>query len=212
MEPATNRKDIDRSESDALTCCWKLLRKWLGQAPSPRPSNRMPDASSSRRPLRRWLVPALVANRLVKRVMGVYDPFNLQTPDDAYLLKGGTRVVADVGNCRILFISSNKRIVRQYGTTGVCSHDPPYSFASPNGGTRSPTGARHQDRRIVDRSPRPEGTPRLGGSRACLVPLRRPVARPREGPPRGLVLPGRRDDHEPLRIRVAVRPELGARG
>ncbi len=59
----------------------------------------------------------------------------LHTPDDAYLLKGGTRVVADVGNCRILFISPKKRIVRQCGTTGVCSHDPPRSYASPNGDT-----------------------------------------------------------------------------
>lgn len=59
----------------------------------------------------------------------------LHTPDDAYLVRGGTRVVADVGNCRILFISPKKRILRQYGTTGVCSHDPPRSYASPNGDT-----------------------------------------------------------------------------
>src|SRR5438105_7579040 len=49
----------------------------------------------------------------------------LHTPDDAYLLADGTRTVADVGNCRILFISPNKRIVKQYGTTGDCRHDPP---------------------------------------------------------------------------------------
>jgi hypothetical protein len=62
-------------------------------------------------------------------------PGYLHTPDDAYLLKGGTRVVADVGNCRILFISPKRQVVRQYGTTGNCSHDPPRSYASPNGDT-----------------------------------------------------------------------------
>ncbi|MEA2486777.1 MAG: hypothetical protein QOF16_431, partial [Actinomycetota bacterium] len=59
----------------------------------------------------------------------------LHTPDDAYLLDNGRRTVADVGNCRILFISRHKKIVRQIGTTGSCTHDPPRSLASPNGDT-----------------------------------------------------------------------------
>ncbi len=63
----------------------------------------------------------------------------LSTPDDAYLLPDGTVTVADVRNCRILFIASN-RTVRQLGSTGVCTHDPPRSFASPNGDTPLPNG------------------------------------------------------------------------
>ncbi|MFN2594175.1 MAG: hypothetical protein ABR579_04720 [Actinomycetota bacterium] len=59
----------------------------------------------------------------------------LHTPDDAYLLPNGRRSVADVGNCRVLFISRHKRIVRQIGTTGACGHDPPRMLASPNGDT-----------------------------------------------------------------------------
>jgi hypothetical protein len=59
----------------------------------------------------------------------------LHTPDDAYLLPNGIRTVADIRNCRILFISPSKKIVRQIGTTGVCTHDPPRSLAMPNGDT-----------------------------------------------------------------------------
>jgi hypothetical protein len=64
----------------------------------------------------------------------------LHTPDDAYVLANGTRVVADIHNCRILFISPDKRVVRQFGTTGVCRHDPPKYLASPNGDTPLPDG------------------------------------------------------------------------
>ncbi len=62
----------------------------------------------------------------------------LHTPDDAYELPNGTRTVADVGNCRVLFISPAKHVTRQIGTTGNCSHDPPRYLASPNGDTPMP--------------------------------------------------------------------------
>jgi hypothetical protein len=65
----------------------------------------------------------------------------LNTPDDAYLLPDGTRTVADIRNCRVLFISPAKRVVRQYGTTGVCTHHPPDHLASPNGDTPLPDGS-----------------------------------------------------------------------
>jgi hypothetical protein len=65
----------------------------------------------------------------------------LDTPDDAYLLPDGTRTVADIRNCRVLFISPAKRVVRQYGTTGVCTHHPPDHLASPNGDTPLPDGS-----------------------------------------------------------------------
>jgi hypothetical protein len=67
-------------------------------------------------------------------------PGYLNTPDDAYLLSNGTVSVADVRNCRILFIARNHRIVRQLGTTGVCGHNPPRLFAGPNGDTPMPGG------------------------------------------------------------------------
>jgi outer membrane protein assembly factor BamB len=62
-------------------------------------------------------------------------PGYLNTPDDAYLLKNGLVSVADAYNCRVLFISPAHRIVRQYGTTGVCRHDPPADLGSVNGAT-----------------------------------------------------------------------------
>jgi hypothetical protein len=43
--------------------------------------------------------------------------------------------VADAYNCRVLFLSLAHRIVRQYGTTGVCRHDPPRYLGAVNGAT-----------------------------------------------------------------------------
>ena len=59
----------------------------------------------------------------------------LHTPDDAYLLPNRLISVADAYNCRVLFISRTHRIVRQYGTTGVCRHDPPRYLGAVNGAT-----------------------------------------------------------------------------
>jgi hypothetical protein len=61
-------------------------------------------------------------------------PGLLNTPDDAYVLPNGTLTVADAYNCRILFIRHHE-VVRQLGTTGVCTHNPPASFGSVNGDT-----------------------------------------------------------------------------
>ncbi len=63
----------------------------------------------------------------------------LNTPDDAYVLPNGTLTVADAYNCRVLFIRSH-RIVRQFGTTGVCRHDPPRYLGAVNGDTPLPDG------------------------------------------------------------------------
>ena len=59
----------------------------------------------------------------------------LNTPDDAYPLANGDVTVADIYNCRILEIAPDKRIVRQWGHTGVCRDAPPFSYAEPNGDT-----------------------------------------------------------------------------
>jgi DNA-binding beta-propeller fold protein YncE len=67
------------------------------------------------------------------------DHTHLHTPDDAYTLPDGSFTVADAYNCRILFIRSGV-IVRQYGTSEVCRHDPPRYFGPVNGDTPVPGG------------------------------------------------------------------------
>jgi hypothetical protein len=67
-------------------------------------------------------------------------PGYLHTPDDAYLLANGLVTVADAYNCRVLFINRVHRIVRQYGTTGVCRHAPPSQLGAINGATPLPDG------------------------------------------------------------------------
>jgi tetrahydromethanopterin S-methyltransferase subunit D len=59
----------------------------------------------------------------------------LSNPDDAYLLKNGLLMVADIKNCRVLFINHAKKVVREIGHAGDCTHDPPVRLSSPNGAT-----------------------------------------------------------------------------
>jgi DNA-binding beta-propeller fold protein YncE len=55
-------------------------------------------------------------------------------PDDAMLLPDGDLLLADIINCRILVLSPGPwNVVRQFGTTSSCYHDPPVAFGSPNG-------------------------------------------------------------------------------
>src|SRR4051794_4869937 len=67
-------------------------------------------------------------------------PGYLSNPDDAYVLENGLVVVADIQNCRVLFINRHHRIVRELGRAGDCSHDPPLGLSSPNGATPLPQG------------------------------------------------------------------------
>jgi hypothetical protein len=67
------------------------------------------------------------------------DSTHMHTPDDAYMLPDGTFTVADAYSCRILFIRAH-RIVRQYGTAGVCRHEPPRYLDAVNGDTPLPGG------------------------------------------------------------------------
>jgi outer membrane protein assembly factor BamB len=62
----------------------------------------------------------------------------LNTPDDAYRLRNGDTIVADIRNCRIVELTPAKRVLRILG--GSCVHDPPSGFASPNGDTPLPDG------------------------------------------------------------------------
>jgi hypothetical protein len=67
------------------------------------------------------------------------DDTHLKTPDDAYMLPGGTFTVADAYNCRILFIKAHA-IVRRYGSSGTCRHEPPRYLGAVNGDTPMPGG------------------------------------------------------------------------
>jgi outer membrane protein assembly factor BamB len=58
----------------------------------------------------------------------------LYNPDDALLTHNGRIVLADIKNCRLLVIlPPAHQIARQLGETGVCIHQPPISYGSPNG-------------------------------------------------------------------------------
>jgi hypothetical protein len=67
------------------------------------------------------------------------DATHMHTPDDAYMLSDGTFTVADAYSCRVLFVRAH-RIVRQYGTSGVCRHEPPHYLDAVNGDTPLPGG------------------------------------------------------------------------
>jgi outer membrane protein assembly factor BamB len=66
-------------------------------------------------------------------------PNLLNELDDAYRLADGTTTVADINNCRILFISPAKQIIKQYGHTQRCRSAPGY-LNKPNGDTPVPNG------------------------------------------------------------------------
>ncbi|HLJ58644.1 MAG TPA: PQQ-binding-like beta-propeller repeat protein [bacterium] len=68
-------------------------------------------------------------------------PGYLNTPDDAFLYArgGGLITAADIKNQRIVFIDRRtKRIIKQYGHTGVMRIDPPRYFSAPNGDFPAP--------------------------------------------------------------------------
>ncbi len=64
----------------------------------------------------------------------------LSNPDDAYQLPNGLFMVADIQNCRVLFIDRAHKVVREIGHAGYCGHDPPTGLSSPNGATPLPGG------------------------------------------------------------------------
>lgn len=74
----------------------------------------------------------------VPGVAGSADGY-LNTPDDAYKMPNGDITVADIKNCRILEISPDKKIVRQFGHTLKCSNAAGY-LNKPNGDTPLPDG------------------------------------------------------------------------
>lgn len=71
-----------------------------------------------------------------------HGPGQLDNPDDAFLLPGSNVItVADIKNQRILFIDrKTKQIIKQYGQTKVYAHNPPTTYAAPNGDFPAPGG------------------------------------------------------------------------
>jgi DNA-binding beta-propeller fold protein YncE len=67
-------------------------------------------------------------------------PGYLAHPDDAYQLPNKLISVADIINCRVLFLDRAGRTVRSIGTAGACTHDPPRALDAPNGDTPLPDG------------------------------------------------------------------------
>ncbi len=62
-------------------------------------------------------------------------PNRVDNPDDAMMLPNGDIIAADIKNCRVIIVRPPAhRPLRIFGqTANGCAHDPPTSFASPNG-------------------------------------------------------------------------------
>jgi sugar lactone lactonase YvrE len=67
-------------------------------------------------------------------------PGFLDGPDDSYPLANGNVIVSDIRNCRVIEVDHAKRIVRQWGRTGVCADQAPITYGDPNGDTPLPDG------------------------------------------------------------------------
>lgn len=67
-------------------------------------------------------------------------PGYLSHPDDAYLLPDGQISIADIVNCRVLWLARDRRVLRSIGSAGNCQHDPPRQISQPNGDTPLPDG------------------------------------------------------------------------
>ncbi len=62
------------------------------------------------------------------------EPGYLHNPDDAMMMPNGEIFAADIMNCRLIEIMPPAHtLLRQFGTTGECVHNPPTSYGSPNG-------------------------------------------------------------------------------
>ena len=108
-------------------------------------------------------------------------------------------MVADIKNCRVLFVNRAHRIVREIGHAGYCGHNPPQGLSSPNGAT--PLAGRRRARDRDRRLGRPDQRVRDGSA----TPLRTPTTYPSDAQllPNGNILvagfntPGRVDELTP---------------
>ena len=67
-------------------------------------------------------------------------PGYFSEPDDAVPYMDGTVWVADIRNCRLVHLSATGQWLGTRGS-GVCRHQPPTSFADPNGAFPAPGGS-----------------------------------------------------------------------
>jgi hypothetical protein len=58
------------------------------------------------------------------------------------MVHGNEIQVADIINCRVLWLGQNRRIVHAVGTAGDCVHDPPHALLEPTVIHRCPTATR----------------------------------------------------------------------
>ena len=69
---------------------------------------------------------------------------HVSNPDDAMMMPDGQLISADIKNCRVLLLpapaTGQHRPLRIIGDTGVCGHNPPHQFGSPNGAFPATTG------------------------------------------------------------------------
>jgi hypothetical protein len=62
------------------------------------------------------------------------EPGYMHNPDDALLMPSGEILSADIKNCRVIVLRPPAhRVLRQLGTTGICTHQLGSSYGSPNG-------------------------------------------------------------------------------
>jgi hypothetical protein len=70
---------------------------------------------------------------------------HVSNPDDAMMMPDGALITSDIKNCRILLLAPPSRQLhrprRIIGTTGVCGHNPPREFGSPNGAFPTTNGS-----------------------------------------------------------------------
>lgn len=68
-------------------------------------------------------------------------PGQLNTPDDTYMWPNGLVSLADIKNCRVIFIDpKTNQVVHQFGHTGYCKKVAPGYYNEPNGDTPLPNG------------------------------------------------------------------------
>jgi hypothetical protein len=70
---------------------------------------------------------------------------HVSNPDDAMMLPDGSLLTSDIKNCRILELAPPSRQLQRprriIGTPGVCGHNPPRTFGSPNGAFPTTNGS-----------------------------------------------------------------------
>jgi len=76
---------------------------------------------------------SLVAMRRVDNHQVSFVERGLDAPETALETTGGALVIADPGDCTVVFVSPTaRRRLSTLGTAGVCVHDPPRAFAYPD--------------------------------------------------------------------------------